>query len=115
MTYDPPLKFLVVFIVNPIPDICNRNLGPGHAFMATGRAQMAEALFGNFPGILSDAVVSEHDDEFVIIYSRYDTPHDRIHFHKEIGDQYANIRIHHRPQVYENTAFTQPFIFAALF
>ena len=78
-----------------------------HVFMATGRSDVAETFLGHIASVFTDTIVSEDDDQFSIVGTGNNAPGYGANSHKEIRDNYANVRIDDGTQMNKNPAFSQ--------
>ena len=78
--------------------------------MPTCRSELSETFLGHITGILSNTVVSEDNNKFIITDAGDDAPVDRDNSIKKISNYDTDIRIDHRAQVNICATLAQPHV-----
>ena len=73
--------------------------------MAAGRADMAEAQISNPPCVHAKSIVSDDDDQLIIVKPGYDTPINRLNPHEKVGYEDTYIRVWHGAEMHKYPAF----------
>ena len=75
--------------------------------MSAGRAVLTETFLGHLAGILTDAVVSENNDELFFTGTANNAPGNGNNSHKKISNNNTDVRVDNGAQMNKYTAFSK--------